>query len=91
MVTDSGDMLTNVQKQKLYSTLLAFADVLTAGDDDLGRCDVLLHTIPTGTAQPVRQPPRREPLCHRDTVRKLLDEMLSKDEFTHPRVYGLHQ
>ena len=79
MVIDSGDTLTNVQQQKLYGTLLVFADVFTAGDDDLGQHDVLPHTIPTETAQAIRQPPRRAPLCHRETVRKLLDDMLSKD------------
>ena len=76
MVTDVGDTHNSVQQQKLYGTLLAFADVFTAGDDDLGRCNVFPHTIPTGSAQPIRQPPRRR---RRETVCKLLDDMLSKD------------
>ena len=79
MVTDSGDKLTSAQQKTLYNTLLAFADVFTAGDDDLGHTDLLPHTIPTGIAQPIRQAPRRAPLCHRETVRKLLDDMLAKD------------
>jgi len=82
MVTDSGDKLTNTQQKTLYNTLLAFADVFTAGDDDMGHTDLLPHTIPTGIAQPIRQAPRRAPLCHRETVRKLLDDMLAKDVIT---------
>jgi len=65
MVSNSGDALTNTQQETSYNTLL---DVFTAGDDNLGHSDLLPHTIPTGTAQPIRQPPRRAPLCHKDTV-----------------------
>ena len=82
MVSNSGDTLTSAQQETLYNTLLVFADVFTAGDDDLGHSDLLPHTIPTDTAQPIRQPPRRAPLCHKETVRKLLDDMLSKDVIT---------
>ena len=86
MVTDSGDKLTNTQQKTLYNTLLAFADVFTAGDDDMGHTDLLPHTIPTGIAQPIRQAPRRAsrraPLCHRETVCKLLDDILAKDVIT---------
>ena len=41
--------------------------------------DMLPHTIPTGTAQQIFQPPRRATLYCRETVCKLLDDMLSMD------------
>ena len=82
MVTDSGDLFTSVQQETLYNTLPAFVDVFTAGDDNLGHSDLLPHKIPTGTAQPFHQPTRKPPLCHKETVRKLLDDMLSKDVIT---------
>ena len=88
MVSDSGDTLTNAQQETVYNTLLEFADVFTAGDDNN---DLLPHTIPTGTAQPIHQPLRRAPLYHKETVHKLLDDMLSKDVIHHPRALGLHQ
>ena len=78
LVTKSGDSLTTEQQHELYNALLGYADVFTANEDDLGRTDVLKHTISVGDASPIRQPPRRAPPYHKETVRNLLSSMLSK-------------
>jgi len=64
LVTKSGDALTTEQQHGLYNVLLGYADVFKANEDDLGRTDVLLHTINVGIASPIHQPPRRAPPYH---------------------------
>ena len=51
---------TDDQFARLAGLLIAYQDVFSKGDDDVGRTDVMEHSIPLmeGT-QPIRQPPRR--------------------------------
>ena len=48
------------QFARLAGLLIAYQDVFSKGDDDVGRTDVMEHSIPLmeGT-RPIRQPPRR--------------------------------
>ena len=55
-----------------------YSDVIAQGPDDLGRTKVLQHYIDTKDATPIRQPARRVPLPHRETVHNLLTDMLTK-------------
>ena len=56
-----------------------FQDVISVGDDDLGRMELVYHKIDIGDAQPVRQSARRLPFHQKEEVRHLLDDMLSWD------------
>ena len=67
------------EKQQLELLLEEFRDVISVGDDDLGRTELVYHKIDTGDAQPVRQPARRLPFHQKEEVRHLLDDMLSRD------------
>ena len=67
------------EKQQLELLLEEFLDVISVGDDDLGRTELVYHKIDTGDAQPVRQPARRLPFHQKEEVRHLLDDMLSRD------------
>jgi len=78
LVTKSGNALKEQQQHELYNLLLGFADVIMDADDGLGQTNVLQHTISTGNAAPIRQPPRRAPPYQKETVRELLDGMLRK-------------
>ena len=70
------DMASNVQglivgeNTKFKSLLREFADVISVGDGDLGRTQVLLHKINTGDALPIHQQARRVPFHQRDMVQK---------------------
>jgi hypothetical protein len=66
------------KRDQLESLLREFEDVISAGEDDLGRTSMVYHKIDTGNANPIRQPPRRLPFRQRDEVRQLLDNMLSR-------------
>ena len=74
----AADKLTQTEQQQLYAVLLDYADVFAVDADDLGKTDKLQQTINTGSALPMRQPPRRIPAAQREEVRKLLSEMERK-------------
>ena len=49
------------QQQAIKGLLVDYADVFSTGPDDLGRTNIWYHSINTGDAKPVKQPPRRTP------------------------------
>ncbi|BHF84013.1 hypothetical protein SprV_0902716300 [Sparganum proliferum] len=63
-------------RNQLRELLLSFPDVFTWTTDSIGRTSKVQHTINTGDAKPVWQPPRRIPTRYRDEVDKILDELL---------------
>ncbi len=44
--------------------------------DDLGRTNIIQHTIDTGDASPIRQPPRRAPKAFEGEEEKIIDQQL---------------
>ncbi|XP_038066758.1 uncharacterized protein LOC119736820 [Patiria miniata] len=54
--------------------LTDFADVFSEGDHDIGRNDWVKHHIDTGETRPVRQRPRRQPLCKQQEIDRQVQE-----------------
>ena len=67
--------LNDTEKEALYNLLCEFSNLFSQGSHDLGRTDLVKHHINTGTAAPVRQPPRRLPLVKREEAEKAIQEM----------------
>ena len=67
------------QQQQLYTLLLRYSDIFATKDSNLGRATMLQHTIQTGDSPPIRQHTRRIPHYQRDEVKKLIQEMLTKN------------
>ena len=63
------------QKQDLCALLKEFADIFSQSSGDLGQTDIITHSIHTGDATPVRQPPRRLPLIQREAAQKAIQDM----------------
>ncbi|BHF77216.1 hypothetical protein SprV_0502032000 [Sparganum proliferum] len=63
-------------KESLRSLLLSFHDVFAWDESQIGRTSFIRHTIETGNAKPVWQPPRRIPAHLQAEVNDLLDKML---------------
>ena len=57
--------LTESQGDQLKSLFLEYADVFAKSPDDLGGTDIAQHEIDTGSAKPIKLPPRRVPLAFR--------------------------
>ena len=74
----SSKGLNDDQKSVLTDLLVEFSDVFAKSSDDFGRTQVVKHSIDTGDAKPIRQPPRRIPFGQREEVDKQLNQMLEK-------------
>jgi len=63
-------------KRKLASVLQGNSCAFATDPLDLSYCDVLHYDIDTGNSLPIKQSPRRPPLCAREAEDAILDEML---------------
>ena len=77
-IVQRADDLTKSEGDTLFSLLLSFEDVFATDSRDLGHTTVIKHTIDTGSAQPIRQPPRRLPPHCREQACELIGDMLKK-------------
>ncbi len=69
----STSRLTPEQTAEISKLLQEFPRVT---GDELGHTTVTEHTVTTGDAAPIRQPPYRVPIALKDTMKKELDRML---------------
>ena len=66
------------QREVLAKLLLDYHQVFARSTDDLGKTNLVQHTINTGNAIPVRQPARRQPLGKREAERAEIQNMLKR-------------
>lgn len=52
--------------------------LFASSDTDLGRTDLVKHSIETGDARPFKEPPRRTPYHLNEVVNDNIDQMLDK-------------
>ena len=79
MVERSASDLTTNEKEELYKLLLEYADVFAESSAELGRTNLIKHSIDTGNEHPIRQPCRRVPPARREQARGLIKDMLQKN------------
>ena len=60
---------------QVKSCLLEFQDVFSSGEHDIGRTEVVKHQINTGDARPIKERPRRHPLCNQQEIMKQVEEL----------------
>ena len=66
----------NEEEQRVVlQTLCKYADAFSASDTDLGCTHLVYHSINTGDARPIRQPPRKVPLAFADEEKKVIQQM----------------
>ena len=61
LVADTGESLSEANKEKLLECLIEYADIFAVDKNDFGRTDKVQHQMDTGGAPPVRQQVRRVP------------------------------
>ena len=76
--TRSSELLSEDEGQLLADLLITYQDVFAKSSDDFGQTSLVKHTINTGSAAPVRQPPRRQPIERRRVEREEVEKMLAK-------------
>ena len=75
---DSVTHISTSEAQRLADFLNLYADVFAATSNDMGRTDLVQHTIDTGKAYPIMQGPRRVPVHKKHIVQEEVDKMLQK-------------
>ena len=70
--------LLNPRGEQLFTLLVEYSDIFANNDSDYGHTNKVCHNIPTGNSPPIRQQLRRIPLCRRDEVKKLLQDMRAR-------------
>ena len=75
---ESAAHLSPEETPKLAEFLSKNEDVFARSADDLGRTSLVQHTIDTGNARPVKQPPRRVPVHKKHLVTEEVDKMLRR-------------
>ena len=78
LFADSAAQLTQEARPQLASLLHEFDHVFSKDDNDLGRTSLEVHRIPTGSARPIRLPPRRAPMHLRADIEQQVKDMLAQ-------------
>jgi len=68
-------------KNRLMDLLTDFGGVFSHGENDMGRTDVVTHTLDTGDCTPVRQALQRHAPAHLDAIRQHVRGMLEQGVF----------
>ena len=74
---------TPAERSDLVSLLNKFDDVIAKDGGDVGKTQVLEHTIDTQDAHPIRQAPRRLPPARVEIVAEQIQTMMDNDIITH--------
>lgn len=70
--------LNESQMEEIKTMLLEYLDIFSKGPNDIGCTDLATHEINTGSAVPVKQPPRRLPFAKREVAEAEIKKMLEQ-------------
>ena len=71
--------LTDAQKKQVEELLQENKSVFSTSEFDLGRTNLVRHTIDTGTNRPFKQALRRHPMAYLPIIDEHVDKMLAND------------
>ena len=66
------------QGEKIANLLTQFQDTFSQDEWDIGLTNITEHSIPTGNAALIKQPPRRVPLAHAEAEKKAIEDLKAK-------------
>ncbi|CAG2187018.1 unnamed protein product [Mytilus edulis] len=78
LLSNCSGNLSQEQKRGVENLLNEYKNLFAAYDRDLGRTNLVHHTINTGNNAPVKQPPRRTPIYMRGEVDRHIHDMLER-------------
>ena len=73
-----GDV-TSDQRKRVADVLSEYDDLFSRGTFDMGRTNLVEHTIYTGSNRPIRESLRRHLRAHLDEIDHQVDELLQND------------
>jgi len=75
MIKQLPDEVTEEQLKKLKTLLKEYRGIISTGEHDIGRTNLVEHRIDTGGHRPIRQALRRHPFQHLEFIDKEVKEM----------------
>ena len=94
LYTESSANLDQREKNELACLLDKHKDIFSKGPEDLGRTAIVTHSIDTGNAKPIKQPPRQPPRAFLGEEEKIIQKQLhagvieeSTSAWSSPMVY----
>ena len=67
--------ISNTEREKLQELVCKFQDVFALHEQELGKTNLVKHSIHTRTHAPVKQRPYRTPVCRRQKIEELVEGM----------------
>jgi hypothetical protein len=71
--------LSTEEEREAKQFIMRYADIFSKNEFDIGRTDVIRHSINTSTNTPVRQPLRRHPIAQLPVIDQHVEKMLKHD------------
>ena len=78
LANSNSEHLSENEKVEFSNLLRKYHSIFSTSKKDLGRASLVKHRINTGTALPVRKPPRRLPLGKRQIEKEEIEAMLDR-------------
>ena len=75
MIKQLPDEVTEEQLTKVKTLLKEYRGIISTGEHDIGRTNLVEHRIDTGGHRPIRQALRRHPFQHLEFIDKEVREM----------------
>ena len=70
--------LQATEKEKIKQLLVKYRDSFSKDEWDLGLTHLAVHPINTGSAEPIKQPPRRVPLAYAAEEKQAIEDLKAK-------------
>ncbi len=70
--------ITPQEREELAAAIYKYQDIFSSGPEDMGRTDLVTHSIDTGKNRPICLPPRRLPITKQDVEQAKVQKMLDK-------------
>ena len=83
--------LTKSQQKRVEELLQKNEDIFIKGKYEVGRTNVVKHTIDTGDEKPIKQRARRLSVKEKELEKEHIEEMLKKGIIRKSKVHGHHQ
>jgi transposase InsO family protein len=78
MISRVDNEVSNDYRADIKRMLWKYSAAFSVSETDLGRTDIIKHTIDTGDARPVRQPLRRHPPAYQEAIKEHVTTLLSQ-------------
>ena len=76
LIERASSKLTGSERQSLANLVSEFEDIFVGPDGKFGQTNLVEHEIDTGTAKPIKLPPRRLPIYMREVAEQEINKIL---------------